>query len=45
MIILRREAFDQVLIQMKKIIIRSSMHGAYFVEQLLRIFFYERKEL
>lgn len=45
MMINRKEYFDLVLNQLKKIIIRSHMHGGYLVEQLLRMFFYERREL
>ena len=45
MIIQKREIFDVVLEQIKKIILKSQMHGNFFTEQLLRIFFFERREL
>jgi hypothetical protein len=38
-------SFEDLLMQLKKIISRSNMYGGFFVEQLLRIFFFERTEL
>lgn len=45
MMMARKDYFEMVLGQIKKIILRSHMHGCYLVEQLLRIFFYDRREL
>jgi hypothetical protein len=45
MIYVRKEQFELMLIQLKRIILSSNMHGGYLVEQLLRVFFYERRGL
>ncbi len=47
LIIARSEtfSFDEILGQLKKIVVNSNMYGGFFVEQLLRIFFFQRVEV
>lgn len=41
----RKEGFDAVISLLKKIVLRSNMHGGLLIEQMLRVYFFERREL
>jgi len=38
-------SFDDTLGQLKRIVVNSNMYGGFFVEQLMRIFFFQRVDI
>jgi hypothetical protein len=38
-------SFDETLGQLKRIVVNSNMYGGFFVEQLMRIFFFQRVDI
>jgi|LauGreDrversion4_2_1035121.scaffolds.fasta_scaffold46795_3 hypothetical protein len=40
-----KETFDNIISYLKKIVLKSNMHGGFLVEQLLRIYFFPKLSL